>query len=130
MKREHPKLGEGIAQRLAQRYLKEDGEATSYEDVRSGKGRRRLAVCARDLYRLVDQFRWTAAADTEEYRLLKRLLGEQDHVCTYMLCLMCGFVSYPGVALVLRDRVVNDRSLVVWPLPADDPLPKRKASVS
>jgi hypothetical protein len=80
VKREHPKLGEGIAQGLAQRYLKEDGEATSYEDVRSEEGRRRLAVCARDLYRLVDRFRGTAAADMEEYRQLERLLGEQCHV--------------------------------------------------
>ena len=54
----------------------------------------------------------------------------QDHEGTYMLCLMCGFVSYPGVALVLRDRVVNGRSLIVWPLPAYDPLPKREASAS
>ena len=78
--RENPKLGEGVAQGLAQRYLKEDGEATSYEDVRSGEGRRRLAVCARDLYRLVDRFRGTAAAKMEEYRLLERLLQEQCHV--------------------------------------------------
>jgi hypothetical protein len=80
VKREHPKLVEGMAQGLAQRYLKEDGEATSYEDVRSGEGRRRLAVCARDLYRLVDRFRGTAASEMEEYRLLKRLLREQCHV--------------------------------------------------
>jgi hypothetical protein len=78
--RENPKLGEGVAQGLAQRYLKEDGEATSYEDVRSGEGRRRLAVCARDLYRLVDRFRGTAVAKMEEYRLLERLLQEQCHV--------------------------------------------------
>jgi|TARA_B100002003_G_C14121679_1_gene539545 hypothetical protein len=78
--REYPSLGEGIAQGLAQRYLEEDGEVTSYEDVRSGEGRRRLAVCARDLYRLVDRFRGTAVAEMEEYRLLKRLLREQCHV--------------------------------------------------
>ena len=58
------------------------------------------------------------------------LYFEQDHEGTYMLCLMCGFVSYPGVALVLRDRVVDDRSLVVWSLPAYDALPKREASAS
>ena len=80
VKREHPKLAEGIAQGLAQRYLKEDGEATSYEDVRWGEGRRRLSVCARDLYRLVDRLRGTAAAKMEEYRLLERLLREQCHV--------------------------------------------------
>jgi len=78
--REYPELGEGVAQRLAQRYLKEDGEATTYEDIRSGEGRRRLAVCARDLYRLVDRFRGTAAAEMEEYGLLDRLLQEQCHV--------------------------------------------------
>ena len=80
VKREHAKLGEGVAQGLSQRYLKESGEATSYEDVRSGEGRRRLAVCARDLYRLVDRFRGTAVAEMEEYRLLERLLREQCHV--------------------------------------------------
>jgi hypothetical protein len=79
-KREHPKLCEGAAQGLAQRYLKEDEEPTSYEDVRSGEGRRRLAVSARDLYRLVDRFRGTAVAEMEEYRLLERLLREQCHV--------------------------------------------------
>ncbi len=80
VKRKHPKLCEGVAQGLAQRYLKEDGEPTNYEDVRSGEGRRRLAVCARDLYRLVDRFRGTVVAEMDEYRLLERLLGEQCHV--------------------------------------------------
>jgi hypothetical protein len=62
VQRAYPKLGQGIPQGLAQRYLTEDGEATHYEDVRSGEGRRRLAVCARDLCRLVDRFRGTPAA--------------------------------------------------------------------
>jgi hypothetical protein len=80
VQREYPQLGQGIAQGLAQRYLKADGEATHYEDARSGEGRRRLAVCARDLYRLVDRFRGTPAAELDEYRLLERLLREQCHV--------------------------------------------------
>jgi len=37
-------------------------------------------VCARDLYRLVDRFRGTVAAEMEEYQLLERLLSEQCHV--------------------------------------------------
>ena len=78
--REHPGLGEGIGDGLAQRYLKESGEASGYEDARSGEGRRRLSVCARDVYRLVDRFRGTAVAKMEEYGLLERLLGEQCHV--------------------------------------------------
>ena len=78
--REHPGLGEGIGDGLAQRYLKETGEASPYEDARSGEGRRRLSVCARDVYRLVNRFRGTAVAQMEEYGLLERLLREQCHV--------------------------------------------------
>ena len=40
-------------------------------------GRRRLSVCARDVYRLVDRFRGTAVPKMEEYGLLERLLHEQ-----------------------------------------------------
>ena len=54
---------------LLGRYLKEEDEATHYEDARTGEGRRRLSVCARDLYRLVDRFHGTTAAQLEEYRL-------------------------------------------------------------
>ena len=78
--REHPGLGEGIGDGLAQRYLKETAEASRYEDARSGEGRRRLSVCARDVYRLVDRFRGTAVAQMDEYGLLERLLREQCHV--------------------------------------------------
>ena len=78
--REHPGLGEGIGDGLAQRYLKETGEASRYEDARSGEGRRRLSVSARDVYRLVDRFRGTAVAKMDEYGLLERLLHEQCHV--------------------------------------------------
>ena len=60
--------------------MKEEDEATHYEDARTGEGRRRLSVCARDLYRLVDRFHGTTAAQLEEYRLLERLLREQCHV--------------------------------------------------
>ena len=45
--REHPGLGEGIGDGLAQRYVRETGEASRYEDARSEEGRRRLSVCAR-----------------------------------------------------------------------------------
>ena len=78
--REHPGLGEGIGDGLAQRYLKETDEASRYEDARSGEGRRRLSVCARDMYRLVDRFRGAAVAKMEEYGPLERLLHEQCHV--------------------------------------------------
>ncbi|MBE0431798.1 MAG: transposase [Dehalococcoidia bacterium] len=77
LRRDLPHLMEAVPTALVRRYLKEEGEPTSYEDARSGDGRRRLSVCARDLYRLVDRFRGTAAAGLEEYRLLERLLREQ-----------------------------------------------------
>jgi hypothetical protein len=80
LRRVHPDLAEMVPPVLVRRYLKEEGEPTSYEDARSGEGRRRLSVCARDLYRLVDRFRGTAAARLEEYHLLERLLREQCHV--------------------------------------------------
>ena len=78
--RRHPELSHLVPEGLVRRYLKEEGEATSYEDARSDAGRQRLGVCARDLYRLVEKLRGTAAEGLEEYRLLERLLGEQCHV--------------------------------------------------
>ena len=85
LRREHPELRPVVPEGVLGRYLKEEDEATHYEathyeDARSGEGRRRLSVCARDLYRLVDRFRGTTAAQLEEYRLLERLLREQCHV--------------------------------------------------
>lgn len=80
LRQAHPDLAESVPTALVRRYLKEEGEPTSYEDARSGDGRRRLSVCARDLYRLVDRFRGMAVARLEEYRLLERLLREQCHV--------------------------------------------------
>jgi hypothetical protein len=80
VQRQHPALAERLPPDLVRRYLKEGDEATAYEDARRDEGRRRLAVCARDLYRLVDCFRRTAVAKLSEYRLLQRLLREQCRV--------------------------------------------------
>jgi hypothetical protein len=80
VQRERPDLVSRMPEGVMRRYLKEDGEATAYEDTRSGDGRRRLAVAARDLYRLVARFRGTGARKLAEYKLLRRLLQEQCHV--------------------------------------------------
>jgi hypothetical protein len=77
---EHPELTVHIPERLVRRYLKEGDEATHYEDARPEEGRRRLWVCSRDLYRLVERFRGTAVVEMDEYRLLERLLREQCRV--------------------------------------------------
>lgn len=80
LRQEHPELARHIPKRLVRRYLKEGDEATHYEDARPEEGRRRLTVCARDLYRLVERFRGTAAVEMDEYGLLERLLREQCRV--------------------------------------------------
>jgi hypothetical protein len=78
VRRAHPELRHLVPERVLERYLKgEAEEATTYEDARSAVARRRLSVCARDLYRLVERFRATSATGLEEYGLLQRLLEEQ-----------------------------------------------------
>ena len=77
LKAEHPRLYGRVPERLRGCYVKEDGDATGYQDARSAEGQRRLSVCARDVYRLCQLFRGTAAEDLEEYALVQRLLQEQ-----------------------------------------------------
>ena len=77
---EHPRLYGRVPKRLRERYLKEDGSATAYQDAPSGTGKRRLPVCARDLYRLHQLCAGTAAEGLESYALLQRLLAEQCEV--------------------------------------------------
>ena len=78
--REHPRLSQQVPEKLRGRYIHESGDATRYGDARSKVARRRLAVCARDLYRLHALFRGTAAAGLAEYLHLERLLEEQCEV--------------------------------------------------
>ena len=80
LKAEHPRLYGRVAEGLRGRYVKQDGSVTGYQDARSSEGRRRLSVCARDVYRLCELFRGTAAETLEEYVLLQRLLQDQCDV--------------------------------------------------
>ena len=77
---QHPRVFRRVPERVRRRYLKKDGSATAYQDAPSGTGKRRLSVCARDLYRLYQQMAGTAAADLPSYALLQRLLDEQCEV--------------------------------------------------
>ena len=77
---QHPRLYGRVPKRLRLRYLKKDGSATAYQDAPSGTGKRRLPVCARDLYRLHQLCAGTAAEGLESYALLQRLLAEQCEV--------------------------------------------------
>lgn len=77
LKAEHPRLYGRVPKPLLGRYVKADGGATAYDDARSAEGPRRLAVGARDVYRLWDLFAGTAAEALPSYGLLQRLLREQ-----------------------------------------------------
>ena len=86
LKADHPRLYGRVPEGLRGRYLKEDGDATGYGDARSAEGRRRLSVCARDVYRLCELFRGTAAAERADYALLERLLQDQCEVVKKKQC--------------------------------------------
>ena len=76
-----PEQFEKVPERLRQRYLKEDGSASSYEDVPSTEARRRVGVSARDTWRLVDRFKGhQEIEERESYKLLQRLLSEQCEI--------------------------------------------------
>jgi predicted amidohydrolase len=81
LKKKSKKKFDGVPDGLRRRYLKDDGERSSYDDARSSEGRRRLSVCARDVWRLVDRFRGDeAVTGLASYALLARLLEEQCEV--------------------------------------------------
>jgi hypothetical protein len=66
---------------LRGRYVKDDGRDTAYGDARKDEARRRLGVCARDVWRLLAHFRGdTAVAALEECQMLERLFVEQCEV--------------------------------------------------
>jgi hypothetical protein len=73
-----PSEFEKIPGSLRRRYLKDDRESSSYEDAKASKVRRRLAVCARDVWRLLDRVKGCQEiSQLETYDLLKRLFDEQ-----------------------------------------------------
>ncbi len=79
-KRSHDKF-ESVPKDLRRRYVREDMIDSSYEDARSGEARRRLGVCAKDLWRLADRFKGDEGVEAlGTYGLVKRLLDEQCEV--------------------------------------------------
>ena len=77
LKAEHPRLYGRVPKPLLGRYVEAGGGATDYDDALAPEGPRRLAVCARDVYRLWDLAAGTAAEALASYGLLQRLLQEQ-----------------------------------------------------
>jgi hypothetical protein len=77
LRREHPKLFAKVKAGLRERYLRGDETRTGYRDAKSDEGRRRLDVCARDVYRVLAICQGKFAANLEEIQLLQRLFDEQ-----------------------------------------------------
>lgn len=77
LKKLKPELYEGLSVGIKKRH----GEESCYADARKEDGPRRLGVVARDVYRLVEQFKEDAAVgETAEFKLLSRLLVDQCEV--------------------------------------------------
>lgn len=76
LKRTHPGLFDLVGPTDWRRYVDRTGDGCFALSVPS-ESKRRLPEAARDLYRLVEQFRLTKAADLESYLLLARVLDEQ-----------------------------------------------------
>ena len=93
---------------VQRRYVRADGSDSSYDDARSTEGRRRLAVCARDAWRLVDALRGVAlpAQAQEAYALVERLFRDQclrlDDVATPLPD--DADVAEPPVPVRLREK--------------------------
>ncbi|MBI4803052.1 MAG: transposase [Elusimicrobia bacterium] len=72
------KTASGLYESVGGGILKRYSDDSRYHDARREEGRRRLAVAARDLYRLAERFKDNATVEKlGEYGLMKRLLSEQ-----------------------------------------------------
>jgi len=78
LRKRMPEAYERIPGTLVGRYLKDDGQASRYEDAPRSELNRRLGVAARDLWRLLERFREDEKIKrTEIYKRLERLFEEQ-----------------------------------------------------
>ncbi len=75
LRKQHPRLFAALPQGIHERYVDREGY---FADSPSSEGRRRLAQCAADVWRLVDRFRGhRSVSGMASYLRLKRLLEEQ-----------------------------------------------------
>ncbi len=75
LNKQHPRLYKALAAGIQKRYIDREGY---FGDSPSSEGRRRLAVCAADVWRLVDRFKGhRSVKGMPSYLRLKRLLEEQ-----------------------------------------------------
>ena len=75
LRKQHPRMFEALPKGIHERYVDREGY---FADSPSSEGRRRLAQCAADVWRLVDRFRGhRSVSGMPSYLRLKRLLEEQ-----------------------------------------------------
>ena len=75
LRKQHPRLFAALPKGIHERYVDREGY---FADSPSSDGRRRLAQCAADVWRLVDRFRGhRSVSGMPSYLRLKRLLEEQ-----------------------------------------------------
>ncbi len=79
LRRLHPDLHATVDPELVRKYVDREGTGC-FASTTPSESRRRLPEAAADLLRLVTGFGETAAAGSESYRILARVLGEQFEV--------------------------------------------------
>lgn len=106
LKKEFPREFDSVSAVLRRRYLKDDGTVTRFGDAASKEVRRRLSVCARDVWRLVDQFRERAGVcELEAYKLLERILKDQCDIVATPVSGSDGDADHsePGVPVEVKE---------------------------
>lgn len=101
-----PRKFEAIPETLRRRYLKDDGKATRFGDASSKETQRRLGVCARDVWRLVDRFRGQRdVCKLKGYKLLERILSDQCDLVAAPIAGQDGDAdtTEPGAPVVVKE---------------------------
>jgi hypothetical protein len=119
LKSESPQKFDTIPEALRRRYLKDDGKETRFGDAPSKETRRRLDVCARDVWRLVDRFRGDGEVrELEACGLLERLQADQCEVVESPVAGVEGDadISEPGAPVTVKEpKAVKSDSLQTDP---------------
>ena len=76
LKRRQPDRYAEVDAEIVRKYVERQGDGC-FADTRPSESKRRLPEAARDVYELVEQFRQTAAATLESFRLLEQIFQEQ-----------------------------------------------------
>ena len=106
LRKEMPGKFVEVPEGLRGRYLKNDGGEQPYQDARKEDAPRRLKVCARDLWRLLERFRQDGAVQAlPSHGLVGRLFSEQCEIPEVMPVVEPGDAdaTEPPVAVGLKE---------------------------